>query len=192
MSPTYPARVLSLLLVLLTSLSVHAQYFIVNQPGASSTWKNGAAYPVSWTKGLLDGIDTFDIELTRLSQDGLIYVAMNVQSTYKTLNVLLNDVPPADDYFLLCLNSTHGITYAVSSRFTVAAANSTASQPGPDSAAPTVTVSGAPNPLVGFARTFGPEANGVRGTVGLGWEGQAGGVLAVLGAMLVGAVVTIW
>ena len=49
--------------------------FIVNQPAASASWANGSPYPFSWTKGLLDGIDTFDIELTRLSEDGLILVA---------------------------------------------------------------------------------------------------------------------
>lgn len=30
---------------------------------------------VSWVKGVGDGIDGVDIEMSRLSQDGLIYVA---------------------------------------------------------------------------------------------------------------------
>lgn len=51
--------------------------FIINQPSASTSWANGSPYPISWTKGLLDGIGTFDIELTRLHEDGLIFVAHN-------------------------------------------------------------------------------------------------------------------
>lgn len=54
---------------------VCASDFIVNQPGSSTTWKNGSPYPVSWTMGLVDGIVTFDIEITRLSRGGVYFVA---------------------------------------------------------------------------------------------------------------------
>lgn len=49
--------------------------FIVNQPAAGTVWQNGNANLVTWTKGVLDGIDGLDVEMSRLSQDGLIYVA---------------------------------------------------------------------------------------------------------------------
>ncbi|KAF9222749.1 hypothetical protein BS17DRAFT_783332 [Gyrodon lividus] len=173
--------------------SVHAQYFIVNQPGASSSWATDSPYPVSWTKGLLDGIDTFDIELTRLHADGLYLVVKDVPSTFKTLNVLLQDVPAGDDYFLLCLNSTHGITYSVSSRFSVT--NSSYSNPSPDASAPTVTVSGAPDPLKLFAATLGPDANGVSSLI-LGERSQFGagtwGGVVVVCAVLFGGALTLW
>jgi hypothetical protein len=48
---------------------------MIMEPVSSTTWVNGAANLVSWTKGLLDGIDTFDIEMARLNQDGLTFVA---------------------------------------------------------------------------------------------------------------------
>ena len=38
---------------------------------------NGQANPVIWKKGLLDGVPMFDLELARLSEDGLILVALN-------------------------------------------------------------------------------------------------------------------
>lgn len=52
-----------------------AAYFIINEPTSSSEWSNGAANVVSWTKGLDDGIDAFDIEIARLTDDGLLFVA---------------------------------------------------------------------------------------------------------------------
>jgi hypothetical protein len=50
-------------------------YFVINQPSAGTQWSNGAVNAISWTKGLLDGIDTFDVELARLGTEGLIFVA---------------------------------------------------------------------------------------------------------------------
>ncbi|KAH7882015.1 hypothetical protein F5I97DRAFT_386132 [Phlebopus sp. FC_14] len=184
---------LTLVLALLLSLvtSIHAQYFVVNQPSASSSWANGSPYPVSWTKGLLDGIDSFDIELVRLSQDGLLLVAKDVPSTFNTLNVVLQDVPTGDDYFVLCLNSTHGVTYAVSSRFSVTNSSSGHSNPGPDPSAPTATVSGPPDPLKQFAVTLGPAANGVRGL----WVQNhvaTWSAAAVTGATFLCGLLTLW
>lgn len=75
-----------------------------------------------------------------------------------SLNILLQDVPADDDYFLVCLNSTTSLIYSVSSRFTITN-SSTQSNPSPNPSVPTVTVSGAPNPLKQFAATLGPAAN---------------------------------
>ncbi|KAF9233332.1 hypothetical protein BU15DRAFT_66682 [Melanogaster broomeanus] len=182
----------TLLLSLLAS--AHA-YFVVTQPGTSTSWANGSPYPVSWSKGLLDGIDTFDIELMRLTVDGLYLVAKDVPSTFKSLNVLLQDVPSGDDYFLLCLNSTHGVTYSVSSRFSVTNSSSGITNPTPDTSAPTVTVSGAPDPLKLFAATLGPSSNAVRGLI-LGERGRLGagtlGGVVVVCAALIGGALTLW
>ncbi len=69
-------------------------------------------------------------------------------------------MPTGDDYYLLFLNSTHGVMYGASQRFAISnSGNGTA--PTPAAGAPTVTVSGGPNPTVGFATTFPPSANGV-------------------------------
>jgi hypothetical protein len=38
-------------------------------------WANGQPNLLTWQKGLLDGIRAFDVELTRLSTDGILYVA---------------------------------------------------------------------------------------------------------------------
>jgi len=99
-------------------LSVTRAYFLIDQPSESTTWANGSPYPVTWNKGKLDGIYTFSLELIRLQGNGLYYVAQNVPQTMNTVNVLLENVPAGDDYFIVCLNSTDGVIYAVSSRFT--------------------------------------------------------------------------
>lgn len=172
-------------------------YFVITEPTSSTVWVNGAASLISWKKGLLDGVDTFDIEMTRLSQDGLTFIARDVPTTTgNSLNILLQDIPAADDYFLLFINSTHGIMYSTSSRFTIldasGSSSANSSQPSPDSSAPTVTVSGSPNPTNAFATTFPPVANGVKA----GWDSattsQAVSLMCVLTACLMGAAWTIW
>ncbi|KAG1808009.1 uncharacterized protein BJ212DRAFT_1385052 [Suillus subaureus] len=180
-----------ILMLMLSSLISVDAYFVVNQPGSSTSWKNGSPYPVSWTLGLEDGIDSFDIEITRLSRVGIYFVAKGLPITTSALNVVLQDVPAGDDYFLICINSTAGITYSVSSRFTVVDANATGSNPSPASA-PTVTVSGVPNSLSQFAQTFGPSTNGVASP---GWAGIRNQVTAIsvsVGAALIGGVMMLY
>ncbi|KAI0651023.1 hypothetical protein C8Q79DRAFT_931029 [Trametes meyenii] len=147
-------------------------YFVISQPTKGVQWSNNAVNSVSWTKGLLDGINSVDIELARLSSDGLIFVARDVPASLSTgsLNLYLQDIPTADDYYLLFLNSTHGVMYASSQRFAISdSGNGTAASP--VASAPTVTVSGGPNPTVGFATTFPPSANGVTAP---GWKAIQG------------------
>ncbi|KAI0076845.1 hypothetical protein K474DRAFT_1183135 [Panus rudis PR-1116 ss-1] len=195
-------------------------YFIVNNPRQGDQWVNGNANHVSWTKGLLDGVDGVDVELSRLSQDGLIFVARDgprprsyskskiaitnllrlrrrrstqiVPASSQSLNIYIQDVPPADDYYLIFLNSTHGILYGHSPRFSIlpTGSSSNTSSTSPDSNAPTVTISGAPDPLKDFATTFPPNSNSASGA---GWEvfveGMAGvgwGLGAVVGCMVGG------
>jgi hypothetical protein len=107
-----------------------------------------------------------------------------------SLNVVLEDVPAGDDYFLICMNSTVGRTYSVSSRFSVTDANATGSNPSPASA-PTVTISGTPGPLSHFAQTFGPSTNGVARP---GWPGirnQVTAITVAVGAALIGGVMVL-
>ncbi|KAG6378300.1 hypothetical protein JVT61DRAFT_14019 [Boletus reticuloceps] len=73
----------------------------------------GVTIPFKWTKDLLDGVNSFDVELTRLQEDGLILLAKDVPTTYTTLNILLQDVPAGDDYFIVCFNSSNSILFAV-------------------------------------------------------------------------------
>ncbi|KAG6327334.1 hypothetical protein ID866_11755 [Astraeus odoratus] len=113
-----------------------------------------------------------------------------VPSTYTAVNILLQDVPEGDDYFLLCINSTHGVTYSVSSRFTVT--NSSGSNPSPDPSAPTVTISGTPDPLKVFATTLGAAANGVKGFVAGEGLGGMWGVLGMVAIAVVSGVCTLW
>jgi len=174
--------------------SVHA-YFIVNQPGSSTLWANGSPYPLQWTKGLNDGIGSFDLEIARLSQDGLYLIAQNVPTTHNTLNILMQDVPEGDDYFVVCLNSVSGVIYSVSSRFSIT--NSSVQNPYPDSSVPTVTISGAPSPTSNFATTLGPPVNGARSLLFsaqslpnspvFGFEG-----VLVLCAVFLGGAMTLW
>jgi len=174
-------------------------YFMISQPTVGSSWTNGEANFLSWTKGVLDDIDTFDIEMTRLSQDGLTFVAKDVPATKdKSLNIFLQDVPPGDDYFLLFINSTHGLMYSTSSRFTIlpSGTQANATQPSVDGAAPTVTVSGSPNPTAAFATTFPPASNAaVAFRRGLGlrdWSTSLITMTTVLGGCAAGAAWTLW
>ncbi|RPD68385.1 hypothetical protein L226DRAFT_540735 [Lentinus tigrinus ALCF2SS1-7] len=158
-----PTGLLTLFLAwYLLPLTSATSYFVINTPANGIQWSNNAINPITWTKGLLDGVTTVDVELARLSTDGLIFVAKDVSTPLSTgsLNIFLQDVPTGDDYYLLFLNSTHGVMYGASQRFAISdSGNGTA--PTPAAGAPTVTVSGGPNPTVGFATTFPPSANGV-------------------------------
>ncbi|KIM35382.1 hypothetical protein M413DRAFT_449769 [Hebeloma cylindrosporum] len=144
------------------SLQVSANYFIITSPAAQSQWQNNAANLVSWEKGVLDDIYGFDVEMARMSKDGLTLVARNVPATQKRLNIFLQDVPAGDDYFLIFINSTHGVMHATSSKFTILASSASPSStpPSPAEGIPTVTVSGSPNPTQLFATTFPAIASG--------------------------------
>jgi len=172
--------------------SVHAQYFVVDQPSGSTSWANGSPYPLKWTKGLLDGINAFDVELTRLQEDGLILLAKDVPATYPALNILLQDVPAGDDYFIVCFNSSNSIIYAVSSRFTITASSSGQSNPKPDPSVPTVTASGPPNPLNGFASTLGPSANSGKSLTSPNTKVLGLGGIVALSAAFLGGAMTLW
>ncbi|KIY53553.1 hypothetical protein FISHEDRAFT_33088, partial [Fistulina hepatica ATCC 64428] len=172
-------------------------YFMVNSPARGTMWKNGEVAVFSWEKGIEDGVDAFDLELSRLSDTGLTYVALNVPSgkhAAKSLNIYLEDIPEADDYFLIALNSTHGGVYSTSQRFTILDASSSSS--GNESVSvtasvATVTVSGSPNPTIGFATTFALSNGAVRllGEHGLGvtW-----GLTTALVGCMAGAMLTLW
>lgn len=54
--------------------------FVVTYPTKGVQVVNGQTFPVTWSKGLLDGVDSFDLELTRMGTDGLIYVARDSAS----------------------------------------------------------------------------------------------------------------
>jgi len=170
-----PAAVLSLLSAwLLLPLAVHASYFEITTPSNGTQWVNGAANPVTWVKGLLDGITSFDVELARLSQDGLLYAAKDVPADTSSLNIFLQNVPAADDYFLLFLNSTHGVMYSVSDKFSIVSTSSASSTPQPLASAPTVSLSGGPNPTNSFSTTFPASANGV-----MAWKSIEGSVMQI-------------
>ncbi|PCH43296.1 hypothetical protein WOLCODRAFT_138283 [Wolfiporia cocos MD-104 SS10] len=166
-------------------------YWVVNEPTSDSGWANGRANELSWTKGLLDGIEEFDIEMQRLSVSGLSFIARNVPASMNSLNVYLQDVPTADDYYIMFMNVTHGLLYASSQTFSIAeSANS--SEPSAASGVPTVTISGSPNPTNLFATTFA-SSNGLA----TGWKALGGArfqIVAVLSSVLVcvlGGVLTV-
>ncbi|KAI0920705.1 hypothetical protein AcW1_002373 [Taiwanofungus camphoratus] len=172
-----PTSVLSLLLAWCLVPLAKANYFIITEPTTGVQWANGQSNLVSWSKGLLDGIDTFDIELQRLSVDGLSYIAQGVPSSLNALNLYIQGVPTADDYYLMFLNSTHGILYTSSAAFAIAN-SSNSSSPTPVASAPTITLSGGPNPTDAFATTFPPSANGVSVP---GWRAIEGCTLQLFG-----------
>ena len=52
-------------------------YFVISEPAAQREWVNNAPNLVTWSKGLLDGVNGFDVEMARMSTDGLVLVARN-------------------------------------------------------------------------------------------------------------------
>ncbi|KAJ7702465.1 hypothetical protein B0H17DRAFT_1044413 [Mycena rosella] len=176
--------------LLLTALaSSVSAYFVVTSPKLNDQWANGDTRMVSWSKGALDGISSFDIEMSRMSTDGLTLVAKNVpslDSSQKSINILLQDVPPGDDYFLLFINSTHGVMHATSPRFSILATGATSNSSAATNAkAPTVTVSGAPNPTQAFATTFAVVSGASRLL-------RAGQTWGVFGAVIAGVLSAVW
>ncbi|KAF8904247.1 hypothetical protein CPB85DRAFT_1190916, partial [Mucidula mucida] len=140
-----------------------AAYFMVKEPTESTQWQNGAYNLLEWDKGVADGIEFFDVELTRLGSNGLLYGAMNVACknySPKSLKVYLEDVPTGDDYFVLLINSTHGVVHALSPRFSIVNASTTVSA-STDTSLATFTISGSPDPTRDFATTFASKASTV-------------------------------
>ena len=106
------------------------------------------------------------------------------------INIVLEDVPPGDDYFLLFINSTIGQMYAISSTFSVLAADATPSvtSPSPAGSVPTVTVSGTPVPTPLFATTFATLPGGA---VALFSSAQVNALLLTLLGCAFGASLTL-
>ncbi|ESK91568.1 hypothetical protein Moror_2563 [Moniliophthora roreri MCA 2997] len=182
------------LLVLLSFLVCVSAYFVITQPARGAVWQNGMANSIAWNKGVLDGTDRFDIEITRLKENGLLLVARDVPVNPPSLNVHLDDVPPGDDYFLLFLNSTPGVVYTTSQRFSVLPSNAQGAYitpPNPD--VPTITVSGAPNPTRGWITTFPAlKANSAAGPELIGSKGSLVGVLTALAVCATAFMMTLW
>ncbi|KAI0758750.1 hypothetical protein C8Q74DRAFT_1372677 [Fomes fomentarius] len=141
----------------------HAKsYFVVQTPGQGVQWSNNAINPITWEKSLLDGVSSTDIELARMSSDGLIFIAkdgtstshitsnpqpsspasfsfswtcsppriVSASSSTGAINLFIQDIPTGDDYYLLFLNSTHGVMYGASQRFSISdTGNGTAPRP---------------------------------------------------------------
>jgi hypothetical protein len=102
------------------------------------------------------------------------------------LNIMLQNVPAGDDYFLIFLNSTHGIMYATSPRFSILAANASPSStpPSPAADAPTITISGSPNPTQQFATTFPALISGAwKTSVGVGTPQLLAITMTIVGCM---------
>ncbi|KAK0185733.1 hypothetical protein F5146DRAFT_1125088 [Armillaria mellea] len=110
---------LSLLYLATLASCITHSYFMVKEPREGAQWSNSAVNVLSWEKGVWDGVTHFDIEMTRLSEDGITYIAYNVPSqpsSPTSLNIYLEDVPTGDDYFMLLINSTHGVMHCLSAK----------------------------------------------------------------------------
>jgi len=186
-----PSTVLSLLLAWYLVPLARADYWVVTEPTTGVEWTNGKTNLLSWSKALLDGIDEFDVEMQRLSVSGLTYIAHNVPATINSLNVYLQDVPTADDYYVMFVNSTHGLLYASSQSFAISD-SSNSSSPSPATGAPTVTISGAPNPTQQFVTTFPASSNGMPGLKAVQESSlQIMAVLSVTVMCILGGVLTV-
>lgn len=169
------------------SIAMGPSYFLITKPAAGDQWPQGQAHSTTW-KHAVDNIDVVDVELARIGSSGLLFVSREVPTSWGSLNVYLDSVPPGDDYYFVFLNVTHGGVYSISERFTILDSSSTSAnssaQLAPDASKPTVTVTGAPGPLQTWGTTFGPQA---AGAVAL-WSGLADGrTTMVIASALVSA-----
>ncbi|KAH9941390.1 hypothetical protein B0H21DRAFT_780171 [Amylocystis lapponica] len=156
--------------------------FVIQEPTTGVQWANGQTNLIKWTKGLDDGIDTFDIEMQQLGMDGLSFIARQVPATTNSLNVYISGIPTGDDYVIMFVNSSPGYLYTNSAVFAIA--NSTnSSSPSPDPSAPTVSLTATPNPTAAWATTFPASTNGV-----LSWrlaEGSHAQAVSIFATMAV-------
>jgi len=182
-----PVSVLSLFItLLLTPWAIATTYFNIQEPQAGRQWPNGVANPVQWKKGLLDDVPYFDIEIGRLSVDGILLVATNVPATFTALNIYFDSVPTGDDYYMTFMNHTQGATHAISPQFSIvdSVSSDKGTQPSPVANVPTVTVSGAPNPTATFATAF-PDTGSALSMLGI--RGWASTTLTVVCGVAAGA-----
>ena len=120
-------------------------------------------------------------------------ITPTVPASQGTINLFLQDVPAADDYYLLFLNSTSVVMFTSSSKFAIGDSSSNATATSPDPEAPTVTISGGQDPLKNFVTTFPANANGVESGK-MRWQGVRMQVLAAVVSVVmcvVGGVVTV-
>lgn len=52
-------------------------YFIIDEPSTSIQWGNNATNYITWTIDAGNEISVFDVELGRISVDGLHFIARN-------------------------------------------------------------------------------------------------------------------
>jgi len=128
-------------------------YFGITTPTLNSNWTSNGLNTVRWTYAN-EGVQTVDMQLVRLTVDGVLPIAQAIPTTWGGFNVVLQDAPEGDDYFVLLLDSSGSTMYSLSQRFTISSTASPASSPVPSPVA-SVTVSGAPNPTMKFAATYG-------------------------------------
>jgi hypothetical protein len=65
---------------LMAPLTFRDPDFQITFPTSGAEVQNGQPFPITWTKGVYDGIDIFDLEFTRMSTDGLILAARSSAS----------------------------------------------------------------------------------------------------------------
>jgi len=172
-----PTSILSILIASLVPLAC-ANYFVISEPGTGLPWANGQTNVITWEKGLEDGVEYFDIELERVSVDGLSFIARDIPTSYSSLNVYIDGLQTGDDYVIIFTNTTPGILFTTSSTFAIT--NSTnSSSPSPVAGSPTVSIIGAPNPTAAWPTTFPPTANGA-----LGWRAVEGSLAQIAGVSL--------
>ena len=78
---TYTSGTSPIMTMLLNMVYNHsfAAYFIIETPGNGTQLVNNVTSAITWAKGVEDGIFGFDLEMTRMSVDGLYLIARNGQ-----------------------------------------------------------------------------------------------------------------
>lgn len=88
-----------------------------------------------------------------------------VPVSFGSLNIHIQDLPTADDYYVIFMNMSTGITYSLSNRFAVTNSSSEANGKGASNV-PTASIEGAPSPTETWALTFDANAHVVGTTTG--------------------------
>lgn len=102
-----------------------------------------------------------------------------------SLNVNIQGLPIADDYYIIFLNTSVGITYSLSDKFAITSSSSAANGQSVSNK-PTASVAGAPSPTETWGLEFDAKGSVIGSAMGrstfvsLWWIG----VLAFVGAVL--------
>lgn len=134
----------------------------------------------------------------------LVDASLAVPVSMGGVNLQVDDLPTADDYYVVFINASNGVILSLSSRFSILPGDGNAEEAedgqkgmmvvanvGPDRSKPTVTVEGPPTPTDIWAFTFHGVSNARRRVQSLGETDVVWLAWTLLGTLALGRYMTL-